>query len=130
MLSKEQAAQIAEGLVSQARAAEGERRDAKARRPAFVYRSSQLLALRPWRQMEVVWEAKRKVAASWSSNLLVFGSAGAVFALLWWFVRGLPSGVVVAAAAISSSIGAFFRAILVRSAAARLARLPPQRVEQ
>jgi hypothetical protein len=122
MLSKDQAARIAADLVNQARAEEGERRDAKARRPALIYRNSQLLALRPWRQMEVLQEAKQKVMLSWPSNLLMFGTAIGVFALLWWLVGGQSSGIVVAAAAISSSIGALVRALLVRFAAARLAQ--------
>jgi hypothetical protein len=130
MLSKEQAARIAEDLVNQARAEEGERRDAKARRPALIYRSSRLLALRPWRQMEVLREAKQKVMQSWSSNLLMFGTAIGVFALLCWFVGGQLSGVVVVAALISSSIGALVRALLVRSAAARLSQALLQRLEQ
>jgi hypothetical protein len=121
MLSKEKAAQIAEELVSQSRAQAADQRDATARHIAFIYRSSALVSLRPARQAEVLWSARQEVRRNWASYPIVLGAAVGVFGLLCWLFGAKPAGAVFPALAISASIGAVARAVLVRAAAARIA---------
>ena len=116
MLTKNQASQIADGLIAQQRELLAEREDSQARGVSFVYRCPELAKLPKREQAALLRRAKSIVQGEWMFHLMML-VLFAVIPLTWWVSHGAfgasgPFTVILALAV--GAVNVLLRSLIVR----------------
>jgi Flp pilus assembly protein TadB len=121
LLTRTQAENIAEDLLSQQRRAETKAKNAAARRVPFVYYVGGLSALEPWEQAELLKQAARRIGNQWKATIITLCLV-AVTCLAWWMAGlfGRPGVSPVLLVMLCGAVAFLPRAYFVRQELRRL----------
>lgn len=128
MLTKNQASQIADGLIAQQQELLAEQQDSRAGHVPFIYRCPEIAKLPKREQAALLRRANSIVSREWMLHLTMFILYAAI-PLTWWVTHeesGASSPFIILLAPVAMAANAVLRTLMVRLVVRALARHPTQ----